>query len=95
MRRRYSVGDDGRTPGDYARAQFRSHRVFYPRPFQRIRQIGVLRCVPRLLGWLRAARIALADPARPGVLEMVNMAVDDAMRAPVFTEGALGKRKRD
>ena len=57
--------------------------------------MGVLRCVPRLLGWLRSARIRLADPSRPGVLEMVNVAVDDAMEAPVFTEGALGKRKRD
>ena len=34
-----------------------------------IRRRGLLKCVPRLLGWLRAARIALADPRRPGVLE--------------------------
>ena len=94
MRRRYSVDDDDRTPRDYARAQFRSHRLFYPRSFGRIRHIGVLRCVPRLLGWLRAARIALADPARPGVLAAEQSAVDAAMVAPVFTAGALGKRAR-
>jgi len=34
-----------------------------------IRRRGLLKCVPRLLGWLRAARIALADPRRPGALE--------------------------
>ena len=95
MRRRYSVGDDDRTPSDYARAQFRSHRVFYPRPFTRIRYMGVLRCVPRLLAWLRSARIVLADPARPGVLAAEEAAVDAAMLQPVFTDGALGKRGRE
>ena len=33
-----------------------------------IRRRGLLKCVPRLLGWLRQARIALADPRRPGAV---------------------------
>ena len=37
----------------------------WPRSFKQVRQRGVLKCVPRLLGWLRSARIALADPSRP------------------------------
>ena len=72
----------------------RCYNYFYPRTFRRIRQIGVLRCVPRLLAWLRSARIVLADPARPGVLAAEEAAVDAAMSAPVFTKGSLGKRRR-
>lgn len=34
-----------------------------------IRRRGLVKCVPRLFGWLRAARITLADPRRPGALE--------------------------
>ena len=37
---------------------------FYGRSFKQVRMRGVLRCVPRLLGWLRAARIALDDPTK-------------------------------
>ena len=37
-------------------------------PAQVLRR-GLLKCVPRLLGWLRQARIALADPRRPGAIE--------------------------
>ena len=38
--------------------------TFYGRTFKQVRMRGVLRCVPRLLGWLRAARIALDDPTK-------------------------------
>jgi len=32
------------------------------------RSASALKCIPRLLGWLRQARIALADPRRPGAM---------------------------
>ena len=68
--------------------------ILYPRTFVQVRQRGVLRCVPRLLAWLRSARIVLANPSRPGVLAAEEAAVDAAMAAPVFSEGSLGKRER-
>ena len=37
-----------------------------------IRRRGILKCVPRLLGWLRQARITLADPRRPGAMDALE-----------------------
>ena len=37
-----------------------------------IRRRGILKCVPRLLGWLRQARITLADPCRPGAMDALE-----------------------
>ncbi len=51
--------------GEYSRFLIHLHGTS---PAQ-IRRRGLLKCVPRLLGWLRAARIALADPRRPGAME--------------------------
>lgn len=36
----------------------------YGRSFQHVRQRGVIKCVPRLLGWLRTARISIDDPTK-------------------------------
>jgi len=47
-----------------------------------IRRRGVLKCVPRLLGMLRAARIALADPRRPGALDALAAERDAALTEP-------------
>lgn len=46
-----------------------------------VRQRGMLKCVPRLLGWLRAARIALANPSRPGAMEALTQERDAALDA--------------
>ena len=43
---------------------------------EQIRRRGLLKCVPRLLGMLRAARIALANPNRPGVLDAIANELD-------------------
>lgn len=46
---------------------FRKHTdvmYFYPRSFRQVRQAGVIKCIPRLLGWLREARISLNDPVK-------------------------------
>ena len=37
-----------------------------------IRGRGLLKCVPRLLGWLRQARIVLADPRRSGAMDALE-----------------------
>ena len=37
---------------------------FYGRTFRQSRQLAILKCIPRLLGWLRAARIELNDPVK-------------------------------
>ena len=37
-----------------------------------IRRRGLIKCVPRLLGWLRQARINLADPRRPGAIDKLT-----------------------
>ena len=36
---------------------------YYPRSFAQVRMRGLIKCLPRLLGMLRAARIRLVDPA--------------------------------
>ena len=46
---------------------------------EQCRRRGLLKCVPRLLGWLRAARIALADPRRPGAIEALAHERDTAL----------------
>lgn len=38
-------------------------RYVYPRSFAQVRMRGAIRCVPRLLGMLRAARLRLVNPA--------------------------------
>ena len=37
---------------------------FYGRTFRQARQLAILKCIPRLLGWLRAARIEVNDPVK-------------------------------
>lgn len=44
-----------------------------------IRRRGLLKCIPRLLGWLRQARIALADPRRPGAIEALDKELEDGL----------------
>ena len=41
------------------------HDVYFcGRTFRQSRQLAILKCIPRLLGWLRAARIELNDPVK-------------------------------
>ena len=53
----------------YARGEYDRYLIHLhgTSPMQSRRR-GLLKCVPRLLGWLRSARIALADPRRPGAI---------------------------
>ena len=67
---------------------------------KQIRRRGLLKCVPRLLGWLRQARIALADPSRPGAMaalaaEREAELADDAPPHWETEASVQGKRKRE
>jgi len=62
-----------------------------------IRHRGLLKCVPRLLGWLRSARITLADPRRPGAMAALIQANEAGMAEdypPHWASGAEVQRKR-
>ena len=48
---------------------------------RQIRGRGLVKCVPKLLGWLRQARITLADPSRPGAMDTL-----EAERAKELTD---------
>ena len=64
---------------------------------EQVRRRGLLKCVPRLLGWLRAARIALADPRRPGAMEALTQDRDAALAAtdpPHWKTEAVVQAKR-
>ena len=65
-----------------------------------IRRRGLVKCVPRLLGWLRQARIVLADPRRAGALEALETERNTELAdlAPPHwetTASVQGKRKRE
>ena len=63
------------------KAEFHFH--LYGRSFRQVRARGVLKCVPRLLGWLRAARISLDDPVKhPDKLTAAIDAMEADMAAP-------------
>ena len=49
--------------------------VFYGNSPTQLRHKGVVKCVPRLLGWLRSARIALTDPLADARAEAAAAAV--------------------
>jgi hypothetical protein len=62
-----------------------------------IRHRGLLKCVPRLLGWLRLARIALADPRRPGAMAALIQENEAGMAEdypPHWASGEEVQRKR-
>ena len=44
-----------------------------------VRQRGVIKCVPRFLGWLRQARITLFHPSRPEVREEMEVGMAEVM----------------
>ena len=74
-------------------------RMYGTSPAQ-IRRRGLVKCVPRLLGWLRQARINLADPRRPGAMDKLTAerAAELADTDPPHwdTETAVqNKRKRE
>lgn len=55
--------------------------VGYPRGPRLLKMVSVLKCVPRLLGWLRAARIDLNDPVKHPEKLTEWIAEGDAMLA--------------
>lgn len=55
---------------------------FYGRTYRQSRQLAILKCIPRLLGWLRAARIEVNDPVKhPDKLEEVYNTMQTEMAA--------------
>ena len=52
-----------------AKGHDHGHLVMYGNSPRQLRLKGVIKCVPRLLGWLRAARIALVDPKADALAE--------------------------
>ena len=57
--------------------------VLYPRSFRQVRQRGVLRSVPPLLAWLRAARIRIADPSRKATQARLRREYEAAAAEPL------------
>ncbi len=54
----------------------RGKLVFYGNSPKQLRYKGLIKCVPRLLGWLRAARIALVDPHADALAEAAAAGVE-------------------
>lgn len=52
------------------------HLFLYGNSPRQLRLKGVVKCVPRLLGWLRTARIALTDPVADAHAEVAAAAVE-------------------
>lgn len=55
---------------------------------KQIRRRGLLKCVPRLLGWLRQARIVLADPRREATAAALA-----AERLTLFDSGSVERER--
>eukprot|EP00966_Prymnesium_polylepis_P067014 1555341-Prymnesium_polylepis.1 len=62
--RQRALIDDHARKAEFEDSQECTTTVFYPRTVAIVRMRGLAKCVPRLLGWLRAARIVLDDPRR-------------------------------
>jgi|Transcript_4585 hypothetical protein len=71
--------------GGWISARWPFFEVHLPaRSFRRAAQIGVLRCVPKLLALLRRARISLAAPSRLDMEKEAESAMDTSAASDVF-----------
>ena len=71
-----AIDAPGRTPALHNLVTDERHGYLWPRSFRQVRMRGVVKCVPKLLALLRAARIRLVDPATDARAECAAAAAD-------------------